>query len=252
MNIVAILKLAINDCKSKFAGSKLGFIWYFFSAVLTIGIYCFVYMIALEGTSDGDVPYSIWLICGIIPWFFFSEGLSGIVNIFRDYSFLVKKTMFDIEILPWVRCISATFLHLIFIIVTFISVSFYRIPFRVENFWIIYWVVAEFCFILALGRILAVLNVFSKDISFGINVVLQLGFWVTPIFWNIDNLPFFLQKIYSFNPVLIIINGYRYSFIGGESITEFSHIYLWSLCLAFYILGQIIIKKYKGIIADRI
>lgn len=65
--------------------------------------------------TPNGYPYALWLIAGIIPWFFFSEGIINATNCLMEYSYLVKKVVFKISVLPLVKILSALFVHLFFI-----------------------------------------------------------------------------------------------------------------------------------------
>lgn len=70
-----VFSLAKNDFKTKYAGSYFGTIWAFIQPIVTICVYWFVFGLALRNGSDKGVPFVLWLIAGLIPWFFFQEGL---------------------------------------------------------------------------------------------------------------------------------------------------------------------------------
>ncbi|MNC45847.1 Teichoic acid translocation permease protein TagG [compost metagenome] len=84
-----ILNLAKNDFKTKYASSYLGILWGFINPLLTIATYWFVFQIGLRNGDVGDVPFIIWFIAGIIPWFFFSDALSSATNVFTEYSYRI-------------------------------------------------------------------------------------------------------------------------------------------------------------------
>ncbi len=115
-----IKSLAKNDFKTKFAGSYLGTIWAFVQPVVTVFIYWFVFDKALGARASirGELPlpYVLWLVAGIIPWFFFSDCISAGTNVLVEYSYLVKKVMFNIDILPVVKVFSSIFVHAFFVV----------------------------------------------------------------------------------------------------------------------------------------
>ena len=104
-----VFSLAKNDFKTKYAGSYFGTIWAFIQPIVTICVYWFVFGLALRNGSDKGVPFVLWLIAGLIPWFFFQEGLIGGTNALLEYNYLVKKVVFNIRILPVVKVFSAVF-----------------------------------------------------------------------------------------------------------------------------------------------
>ena len=75
--------------------------------------------------SGITAPFVLWLIAGLVPWFFFQEVLSGGTNALMEYSYLVKKVVFQIDILPIIKLISALFVHLFFIAFTIILYACY-------------------------------------------------------------------------------------------------------------------------------
>ena len=88
-----VFSLAKNDFKTKYAGSYFGTIWAFIQPIVTICVYWFVFGLALRNGSDKGVPFVLWLIAGLIPWFFFQEGLIGGTNALLEYNYLVKKVV---------------------------------------------------------------------------------------------------------------------------------------------------------------
>ena len=112
-----IWSLAKNDFKQKFAGSNFGIVWAFVQPVITILVYWIVIDKALnagtQGTKEGiAAPFVLWLTCGIVPWFYFSEVISAGTNVLIEYNYLVKKVVFNIDVLPIVKAVSSIFVHL--------------------------------------------------------------------------------------------------------------------------------------------
>ena len=102
-NYKLIMNLAINDFKNRYASSNLGAIWNFVQPIVTVMIYVFVFQYGFKAVPVSDVPYVLWLVAGIIPWFFFSEAILGATNSLLEYTYLVKKVVFKIDILPMVK-----------------------------------------------------------------------------------------------------------------------------------------------------
>ena len=97
-----IWELARADFKKRFAGSYFGILWMFVQPVVTVVIYYIVF-----GVLRGDIvpqteeyPYLLWMLAGIVPWFFFQEALNSGTNSLNEYSYLVKKIVFPVHILP--------------------------------------------------------------------------------------------------------------------------------------------------------
>ena len=98
-----VWNLAKNDFKTRYSGSFLGMAWGFIQPVITVLVYWFVFTVAMGFDKIEGVPYALWLVSGLVPWFFFSDGLTGGTTSMLEYSYLVKKVVFNIDILPVVK-----------------------------------------------------------------------------------------------------------------------------------------------------
>ena len=112
--------LAVNDFKTKYSGSYLGIFWAFVQPVVTVTVYWFVFQLGFRSDPVKDFPFVLWLIAGIVPWFYFSDALNGGTNSLLEYNYLVKKVVFNIDILPIVKVCSALFVHGFFVCFMFI------------------------------------------------------------------------------------------------------------------------------------
>ena len=101
-----IWKLSKNDFRNKFAGAYFGIIWAFIQPMVTVAVYFVVFQLGLRvQPAATGYPYICWLVSGIIPWFFFSDALPSASNCLLEYSYLVKKVVFKISVLPIVKVI---------------------------------------------------------------------------------------------------------------------------------------------------
>lgn len=106
-----------NDIKKKFAGSYFGVVWAFVQPVITVLLYWFVFEKGLNSKATDlrtgiEIPFVLWLTAGLVPWFYFQEALNGGTGVLVEYSYLVKKVVFQIDMLPVVKMISALLTHL--------------------------------------------------------------------------------------------------------------------------------------------
>jgi len=253
-----LIHLAKNDFKSKYAGSVGGIIWAFAQPVVTILIYWFVFGVAFQsgavegGSSGGRMPYVLWLVAGVVPWLFVSEAVGGITSSLTDYSYLVKKVVFNVKQLPYVRTLSALFVHLFFVGLIFAVSAAYGYYPRVLHLQVLYYIAAATALALGAGRIFAVLTAFFKDVQIIVGVIIQIGFWLTPIFWEISALPERLRFWFSLNPVYYIIGGYRNTFVYGIPFFRdfWGMLYFWGVVLLLLTLGEYMFNRLKPHFAD--
>ena len=247
-----LFTLAKNDFKAKYAGSALGALWAFISPIITIFIYWFVFQVAFRSAPVGDVPYVLWLVSGIVPWFFISEGWGAATGALVDYSYLVKKVVFPVEKLPLIRILSAFFVHLFFILLTFAITIGYGYGFSAVHIQVVYYAFAAFMLVFALGTLTSVLCAFTKDISNIVGVFVQFGFWLTPIFWDMGQIPENLTFIFKLNPVYYITEGYRDTFVYGRWFFEKPALtaYFWIFTAVVLVIGKILFKRLRPHLAD--
>ena len=213
-----IWKLSKNDFKTRSAGSYLGIVWAFVQPVITVLLYWFVFSVALPSRAvavkgDITIPYILWLIAGIVPWFFFSEALSNGTNALLEYNYLVKKVVFKISILPIIKIISALFVHGFFLLFTVVLFSCYGYYPDLYTLQVFYYSACMFVFVLGLCYITCSIIIFFRDLGQIISIILQVGIWATPILWNITTLSPKLRIIFKLNPMNYIVEGYRDSLI---------------------------------------
>ncbi len=254
-----IARLSVNDFKTKFAGSYLGIIWAFVQPVITILVYWFVFEkgmkpAAIRDAAGTEVPYVLWLIAGMVPWFFFSDALSGGTRALLDYSYLVKKVVFKIDILPIVKIVSAVFVHLFFLAFAVLLYTLYGYYPDVYTLQVLYYSICLFVLVMGISYLTSAVVVFFRDLNQVINIVLQVGVWVTPIMWNIDTMDIspVLKNLLKLNPLYYIVQGYRDAFIGKVAFFERWEltIYFWVVTIVFVVLGTHIFKKLRMHFAD--
>ena len=248
-----IWNLAKNDFKTKYAGSYLGIVWAFIQPIITILVYWFVFEFGLKSSSPIEgIPFILWFATGLIPWFFFSDALMYATNCLVEYSYLVKKVVFKISVLPIVKTISALFVHLVFIAFIIILYCLYGYYPSLYIIQLPYYVFCTLLIVLALSYVTSSIVLFFKDLGQIINIFLQIGMWMTPIMWSYTIIPEKYQWIFKLNPMFYIVEGYRDTFINHIWFFDkiFQTTYFWIIAIIIFGLGAIIFKKLKPHFAD--
>ena len=215
-------------------------------------VYWFVFQKAFHATAVDDCPFILWLIMGLVPWFYFSDALTGGTNTLVEYSYLVKKVVFNIDILPIIKMISNVFVHLFFIVVATIIFAFYgRWP-GLYNFQLIYYLFCMMAFVLSLSYLTSAVVVFFRDLSQIIGIALQVLIWITPVMWNISMVQGKAASLLMLNPLYYIVSGYRNSVIWhiGFWHEPYLTVYFWGITILFFVLGTTIFRKLKVHYAD--
>lgn len=244
--------LAKNDFKARFAASFLGGFWAFAQPLITLLVFWFVFQVGFKNPPVSDVPFIVWLTPAYLVWAFFSEALASGTSCMIEYSYLVKKVNFRVSMIPIGKIISSAFIHLGFIVFIFFLLIVYRIPLSVYNIQVLYYFLCTCFLLLGLDWMLSAIMPFAKDVSSIVNIIIQIGFWVTPIFWTPDNMSPAVQNILKINPMFYICRGYRDSFIDHVWFWQrgFTNFLFWLVSVLCFVLGAYLFKKLRPQFAD--
>ena len=255
-----IWKLAKNDFKTRYAGSYFGVVWAMVQPVVIVLVYWFVFQIDLNNATAElkqgiTVPFVLWLVSGIVPWFYFSESLSNGTNALLEYNYLVKKVVFNIDILPLVKTIAALFIHaffVLFMLLLFALCGYYP---GLHTLWVVYFSGCLMIFVTGLCMLTSSLVIFFRDLSQIINIFLQVGIWMTPIMYHesmfTDRLPW-IGTVLKLNPFYYIAAGYRDSMLTGNWFWERPTLtlYYWGVTTVVFLVGLKMFKRLRPHFSD--
>jgi lipopolysaccharide transport system permease protein/teichoic acid transport system permease protein len=248
-----INELAKRDFKAKYLGSYLGIVWAFVHPTIYICILWFVFQVGFKSKPSGDTPFVIWMLCGIIPWFFFSECLASAANSIVDNAYLLKKINFNIALLPIVKILSSLILHGFFLLSIVLMLLLYRLPFTWHVFQVLYYLFAMLVLLLGVSWLTSSITVFLRDMGQIVAMVTQFLFWLTPIFWSAKILPAKYLNLIKLNPVYYLVEGYRDSFITHVWFWQ-AHpgltLYYWTFTGTLFVLGAVVFRRLRPHFAD--
>ncbi len=249
-----IWRLSVNDFRSKYAGNYLGITWAFVQPVVTVLVYWFVFTVGGRSDLTGETtyPFVLWLICGIVPWFFFSEALGQGTSALLSYEFLVKKVVFKISILPIIKVLSALFIHVFLTAVACILLilnGFYPTIYWLQ---LPYFSLCVFLLVLGMSYVTCSIVVFFRDLGQIIGILLQVGVWITPIMWHVDALSRPFQILFKLNPVFYAVDGFRMALLDRMWFWEHSFYtaYFWIFTVLMFLFGAVVFKRLKVHFAD--
>jgi ABC-type polysaccharide/polyol phosphate export permease len=242
-----IINMSINDFTYKFLGSYLGILWAILRPLIFISVIWLIFSIGFKrNILDNNTPFILYLLTGYIPWLLFTDALSSSMNSIVNNKFLLNNISFKIGVLPINKIICAFYIHIIFLsilIVVLLIHGYYPS---------IYWIQLPFYMIMlsillsGLGWLTASLRVFSKDVEETVSIILQIGFWISPIFWSISAIPSKYHWVVDINPMSFIIQGYRNSFVNNIWFWETTGLLTYSILTSIiFVLGIIIFKKLR-------
>jgi ABC-type polysaccharide/polyol phosphate export permease len=243
----AIYELAKRDFEAQYKNTYLGIVWGFIHPLSYILVLLLVFTIGLRSNPGNDVPFVIYLISGMIPWQFFSNTLISLSKVVHAHSYLVKKGDLSLGILHVAKILSNLVTLLVLIVVCVILCYFYGYTLGFHFFQVFYYLTAMCLLLLGLGWITSSTCIFVEDISNVVNILIQFGFWFTPIIWNLSRIPGKYRWIARLNPACYIITGFRDSLIYKTPFwaKPLESIYFWTVTIILLLAGAVIFRRLK-------
>ena len=243
-------ELVKNDFQAKFAGSYLGVFWAFVQPVITIVLYWFVFQVGMRSGNVSNHPFILFLMAGLIPWFYFSEAWNSASNCLAEYSYLVKKVVFNVGMLPVLKVASSLFVHVFFSFVLVVVCAVYGYGVDLYLLQLLYYIPCMAFLVLGISYITASCTVFFKDMTQIVNIMLTIGIWLTPIMW-VPVSPT-LQKVLRLNPMYYIVDGFRDALLEKAWFWNKPvwSIYFWAFSILVYIIGVKMFNRLKVHFSD--
>ena len=247
-----ILELAFNDLKTRYASSYMGAIWAFIQPVVTVLIYSLVFGVGLRMMPNAGYPYVPWLVAGMIPWFFFQDTVLMSTQCLREYSYLVKKVVFNVKLIPITKEVTALMIHAVFIVLCFVIHGIYGIAPSLYSLQMVYYLFCDIVLSLGIGYLLSALCVFYPDLQQMVSIFLQFGIWLTPIMWQDTLFGETALKIMKFNPLYYIVSGYRDCMFSKVAFWEKPLLttWFWVFTVVVFVVGINTFRKLEGHFAD--
>ena len=244
--------LARNDFKAKFAKSFLGIFWAFMQPLVTLLVMWFAFQVGFRNLPVSNIPFIVWLTPAYLSWAFFSEAVVSETNSLTEYKYLLKQVNFRASIIPLVKIISSSFVHVVFFAFILFIMLIYSVPLSIYNLQVLYYFGCMVILLTGLGWLLSAVSVFVADVGNIVNVVIQIGFWATPICWSDERVEGILKFILQLNPMYYICQGYRDSFINHVWFWEkpLSLVIFWGVTGVVFIIGVKVFRKLRPYFVD--
>jgi lipopolysaccharide transport system permease protein len=209
--------LAWRDLAVRYKQTVIGTTWAVIRPLLTMVVFTIIFGRIAKLPSEGEAPYSLMVFAGMLPWTFFSSGLSEASSSLIGNGSLISKVYFPRLIVP-VAAVVVTFVDFLvsFVILLAMMAWYHFAPgwqiLALPGFVIL-------CFLASIGPGLWItaLNVKYRDFRIVIPFLLQLGLYVSPVGFSSQIVPPQWQMLYALNPMVGVIEGFRWCILGGES-----------------------------------
>ncbi len=213
-------QLGKNDFKNRFASTSLGSIWGFLQPFIFMMMYVVVFQFIFRQSGPEGAPYVVWFMPGMAMWMCINDGIMGASGAIRGYSYLVKKVVFPVDIIPIISIIANSFVALfLFTIAIIVCMIFGFVP---NIAMILYMIFAVYCFLIAITRFTSAVSTLVPDFSNLLGIIMQLFFWFTPIVWDLSMVANHqtILKILQCMPFTYLVTGLRNCFMGENIVTR--------------------------------
>ena len=207
-----IRNFVVRDLKARYIGSFMGLFWSVIHPIVLLISYYFVFKVIFNQRphpDTGTTSFALFLFCSILPWLFFQETLQRSSTVIIDNANLVTKTLFPSEILPLSVLLAAFVNHLIGFAILLCMIFFSIGKVSIFILMVPVYLFLLMLFTLGLSWFVCSLNVFVRDVSQVLTVLLTFWFWFTPIFYTTDRFPPKLMFLARLNPMAPVVMGYR-------------------------------------------
>ena len=243
--------LSWKDISVRYKQTVIGVLWAVIRPILTMVVFTVVFGKMAKLPSDGNAPYAIMVYAGMLPWMFFSNAITATSNSLIGNVNLITKVYFPRMIIPASAMITSfvdffiSFLILVFLMFYFSFFPNWKIIF------VLGFLLLAFLTALGTGLFITALNVKYRDFRYIVPFIVQLGLYISPVGFSSNLVPEKYRFLYSLNPMVGVIDGFRWSLLGGNS-----SIYIPGLILSifvaviFLILGLMKFRKMEKTFAD--
>ncbi len=246
--------MTIRELKASYVGSAFGVSWAVLNPLVQLAIYGIIFGTFFNSVPDakyGTDSFFLFLLCGLVPWQFFSQTVSQASGSISQNSMLVKKAVgFPVEILPLVTVFSNLIGHFISIGLLLAAVAVFSGKIQIATPLILLYLFFITLFSVGLGWILSGINVFLKDIEQIIGLAMMGLFFFTPIVYSAGIVPEAVLPLLKLNPMYHMVEGYRLALLAGEPLPWGDFLYMAVFSLVVLAVGGVSFRKLKPWFAE--
>jgi lipopolysaccharide transport system permease protein len=206
--------LTIHRISVRYKQSVLGYFWAVLHPVLLLAIYTIIFSRLVVVQTHG-VPYAIFAFSALLPWTFFSNGLSGATIGLPAHSNLMSKVYFPREILPLSYVFAAFLDFLIASMVFGVLMFYYGFQLTASALWVVPAMLTLTVFLTGMALLTSALQARFRDIGVAMPLLLQVWMFATPVVYSRASVPPGFRHLYDLNPLVAIMETFRGALLNG-------------------------------------
>lgn len=249
-----ITSMVRRDILARSRGSFGGALWTFLNPLLLMATYFFVFGVVLQqkfGADSSRTGYVLYFLAGMLPWLPFSEAVGRSPYVIIEHRNFVKKLVFPLETLPVNLVLSGLVTEVFALAIFFAGLLAIRGTAPASVVWLPVLLVPQMLLAAGLCWFLAALGVFVRDLGQIIGFVLTVWFFVTPICYaESQAVPAWAARILEFNPILVLVRGYRAILLENRAPAAEPLLWLWLAAALIAVLGHAWFHRLRRSFAD--
>src|SRR5438045_6356770 len=250
-----VAALTARDLKDRYRGSILGFFWSLANPRLLLAVYTVVFTIFFPANAIRNYP--LFLFAGILPWTFFSAAVLESTTSISANAGLIKKVMFPAEALPLVVVLSHLVHFVLALPILFVAMIGYawfgHQPIPITALLVPFLMVLQTIFVAGVVMCVASASVLLRDLRDIIANLMQLGFFVTPIIYLIDNIPSrLLRALLRLNPMTPFVVSYQDVLFWGHLPGLADTLLMIAYAVASFAAGLTVFERLRDVLAEAI
>ncbi|MCC6858962.1 MAG: ABC transporter permease [Bryobacterales bacterium] len=248
-----LFQLVRRDFEQRFVGSVVGWIWSVIHPLVLLLSWTFVFSVCLGvklGPREVTQNYPLWLFAGMLPWMLFSDTVQRSSVCLLDHANLITKTIFPAEVVPVSVFLSSLVSHALALGLAVAAIALWLNHFSAMLVFVPLYIFLLGLFAVGIGWIVAGLQVYLRDTSQVLSVLLVFWFWLTPIFITEDQFPESVRFLISGNPLAYIVRAYRETLLSYRLPSAADLAIVSAYAAATFFLGGLIFRHMKRGFAD--
>lgn len=246
-----LIKLAKTDIIKKYRGAAFGWAWAVIRPAVTIFVYWFAFSVGLRHNRNMyGYSFFLWLIAGMIPWFYMRDTLNDGAKSIRSYKYLVKRIKYPVDTIPTFISISNLLINILLQVAVVVIFMFEGHMPDVYYLQIPVYLLMMFAFFTCWSLFAGMLSAMSKDFLNLVKSIVPALFWLSGIMYDASSITQpMIRKVLLFNPVTIIANGYRNTFIYKQWFWE-SSVEMRNYFIGLIVMAVLAVWSYKKLKKD--
>ena len=209
--------LAWRDISVRYKQTVIGTLWALIRPLLTVLVFTIVFGTIAKLPSEGAAPYALMVYAGMLPWTFFSTALTEASASLLGNANLISKVYFPRLIVPVATVGVALLDFFISLVIFFVLMAWYRFVPGCQILLLPLFLSLAIVTSLGIGLWITALNVKFRDFRYIIPFIVQFGLYISPVGFSSSIVPEQWRFLYSLNPLVGVIDGFRWCLLGGDS-----------------------------------